>query len=64
MKNAEILKRLERMETNASLLLKEIATLKEELSGGSDSSFQKPVLSQSQKDNIISKRRKSQLKKK
>ncbi len=54
-----ILKRIERMEINASLLMKEAAALKEELSGGSDSSFSKPVLTASQKEKLISKRRKT-----
>jgi len=63
MKREELLKRIERIEINANLLLKEIATLKEELSGGSDSSFSKSALSESQKEQILAKRRKTQFKK-
>ncbi len=54
------IKRLERIELNASLLMKEASTLREELSGGSDSSNLR-TLSKSQKEKLLSKRRKTQL---
>lgn len=55
---ADILKKLENIEANAHRLLDEIATLKEELSGGSDSSKSKSSLSQSHKKQILERRRK------
>lgn len=58
----KILKRLERIEVNASLLLKEAATLREELSGGSDSSNSKSSLSMAHKEALIKRRHKVRLK--
>ncbi len=57
----KLIKRLERIEMNAGLLAKEAATLREELSGGSDSSNLKPVLSMKAKEKLKAKRRKTQL---
>ena len=49
-----------RLQINASLFLEKAATLKDELSGGSDSSILK-TLSDDDRKRIISKRRKTQI---
>ena len=55
--NKTIIKRLQIIENNARRLLEDTAALKEELSGGSDSS-RSQALSLSQKQELINKRRK------
>lgn len=57
MSNINILKKLEIIEDNARRLLEDTAALKEELSGGSDSSISKSVFTLSQQQSIINKRR-------
>lgn len=63
MKNSERIKLIESMEANAHRLLKDAAILREELSGGSDSSNQKKALSQSHIDSLLKKRRTVAIKK-
>lgn len=58
MDKAEVLKKLEHIEINARQVLNDIAALREELSGGSDSSILNP-LSMSQKEQILKRRRKN-----
>lgn len=63
MKNKSILKKLELIESNANRLLDKVAELKEELSGGSDSSFSKtPVLSEAELEKLSARRRRAVLK--
>lgn len=57
MNKLELLKKLENIEANAHRLLNDAATLKEELSGGSDSSNSQ-ALSSSQRQQLLSRRRK------
>ncbi len=57
-----IIEKLERLENNARRLLEDTAALKEELSGGSDSSISKPVLSMHQREQLIKNRMKTALK--
>ena len=60
MSDAEKIQMANRLEANARLLLKDAATLREELSGGSDSS-NLSVLSDAHIEQLISKRRKTRL---
>ena len=60
MTRQQLLLKLERLEANAHRLLDDAAALKEELSGGSDSSNQ--ALSLSQINRVIAKRQKRKLK--
>ena len=57
MDKAKVLKKLEHMEINARQVLNDIAALREELSGGSDSSISNQ-LSTSQKEQILKRRAK------
>lgn len=56
-----LLKRLKRLENNARLLLEDAATLREEVSGGSDTS-NLPVLSDAHVEQLKQRRRKTRLK--
>lgn len=56
-----LLKRLERLENNARLLLEDVATLREEVSGGSDTSNLK-VLSDAHVEQLKQRRKKTRLK--
>lgn len=62
MNRSEIIKKLESIEANAHRLIDVTATLKEELSGGSDSS-NSSVLSLKHQHNIIAGRKKHLYKK-
>lgn len=57
MDKTEVLKKLERIEINARNVLDDIAALREELSGGSDSSNSQ-VFTRSQKNQIVTMMRK------
>jgi len=60
--NKKIIKKIERLEFNARCLLEDAASLKEELSGGSDSSILNNVLSVEHRDSILKNRRKTAFK--
>lgn len=63
MKNEEIIKKLGIIKENALRLYEDAAALEEELSGSSDGSIPKTVLSREQIKNIIATRDKSRFKK-
>lgn len=63
MSNKALIKKIERIEFNARCLLEDTAALKEELSGGSDSSISKSILSIEHRDRILKKRHKTAFKK-
>jgi len=64
MNREDKLKLIESMEANANRLLNDIAILKAELSGGSDSSNLKPsALSNNHKEQLLANREKNRLKK-
>lgn len=65
MTNISILKKLEKIESNANRLLDKVAELKEELSGGSDSSFSQTsqgVLSEKEKQKLTARRHRTAFK--
>ncbi|WP_026754391.1 hypothetical protein [Sediminibacter sp. Hel_I_10] len=62
MKKEDILKRLQEIEINAQRLFEDAAALREELSGGSDSSYSKNALSPEHRQAILAKRKKNMLK--
>jgi len=57
MDREKVLKLIANMEANAHRLLNDAAILKEELSGGSDSSISKSALSQEHKEKLLKNRR-------
>jgi len=61
MEQKKLLKRLEEIEANAQRLIEDVTALREELSGGSDSSILKTSLSKKMKSQIVNRRRKTQL---